>query len=166
MSGLERDLGEVYRLYAEDIYRYVYSLCGNRAVAEDILQETFLRAVKGFGDFRGECSVRTWLIGIARNLYRNHAKRMDNRNLPIDEAILGSAESVEERILEQAQSEQLHRLLHGLEEPYREVFTLRVFAELKFDLIGSLFGKSANWARVTFYRAKEKLITMMKEEDV
>lgn len=163
---MKEELDEIYRLYAGDVYRYLFSLCRNEHLAQDLLQDVMLKAVTGFDKFRGDSSVKTWLFTIAKNLYLNHVKRADNRNLPIEEEVLRSEDNLEERIMDQSQALHIHRLVHSLDDPYREVFTLRVFAELKFDDIGAVFGKTGNWARVSFYRAKEKILSMMKEEQI
>ncbi|MBR6984865.1 MAG: sigma-70 family RNA polymerase sigma factor [Ruminococcus sp.] len=163
---MKEELDEIYRLYAGDVYRYLFSLCRNEHLAQDLLQDVMLKAVTGFDKFRGDSSVKTWLFTIAKNLYLNHVKRADNRNLPIEEEVLRSEDNLEERIMDQSQALHIHRLVHSLDDPYREVFTLRVFAELKFDDIGAVFGKTGNWARVSYYRAKEKILSMMKEEQI
>ena len=163
---MKEELDEIYRLYAGDVYRYLFSLCRNEHLAQDLLQDVMLKAVTGFDKFRGDSSVKTWLFTIAKNLYLNHVKRADNRNLPIEEDLLRSEDNLEERIMDQSQALHVHRLVHSLDDPYREVFTLRVFAELKFDDIGAVFGKTGNWARVSYYRAKEKILSMMKEDQI
>jgi len=163
---MKEELDEIYRLYAGDVYRYLFSLCRNEHLAQDLLQDVMLKAVTGFDKFRGDSSVKTWLFTIAKNLYLNHVKRADNRNLPIEEEVLRSEDNLEERIMDQSQALHIHRLVHSLDDPYREVFTLRVFAELKFDDIGAVFGKTGNWARVSYYRAKEKILSMMKEDQI
>lgn len=165
VKSMNKELDEIYRLYAADVYRYIWGMCRNETLAADILQDTMLKAVTGFDKFRGESSVKTWLFGIAKNLYLNHVKRSDNNNLLLDEAVNQSGESLEERFGDTEQAMHIHRLLHRLEEPYKEVFSLRVFAELKFDDIGGIFGKSGNWARVTFFRAKEKILDLLKSEE-
>ena len=163
---MKEELDEIYRMYAGDVYRYALSLCRSEHLAQDLLQDVMLKAAENFDKFRGDCSVRTWLFSITKNLFLNHVKRAENRNLPIEEDVMVSRDSVEDRILDSAQALEMHRLVRSLDEPYREIFTLRIFAELKFDDIGAIFGKTGNWARVTFYRAKEKLIDMMKEESI
>ena len=163
---MKEELDEIYRLYAGDVYRYLFSLCRNEHLAQDLLQDVMLKAVTGFDKFRGDSSVKTCLFTIAKNLYLNHVKRADNRNLPIEEEVLRSEDNLEERIMDQSQALHIHRLVHSLDDPYREVFTLRVFAELKFDDIGAVFGKTGNWARVSYYRAKEKILSMMKEDQI
>lgn len=163
---MKQEFEEIYRLYAEDVYRFLLKLCRNEAIAMDILQDTMLKAITSIDKFKGKCSMKTYLCTIARNEFLNHQKRSDNRNLPLDEAVLAvREESPEHSILDRMQAMEIHRILHQLDEPYKEIFMLRVFAELKFSDIGSLFGKSENWARVTFFRAKTKIIDMMQNEE-
>ena len=163
---MNNELDEIYRLYAGDVYRFALRLCHNEALAQDILQDTMLNAVKSIDKFDGKCSLKTYLCTIARNLYFNHLKRADNRNLPLDEALdLSSDNSMEQQALDRLDALRIHKALHKLDEPYKEVFTLRVFAELKYSDIGALFGKTDRWARVIYFRAKEKIIAIIQEED-
>lgn len=159
------EFDEVYRLYAGDVYRYIFSLSHNEALAKDIMQNTMLKAFTTADKFRGECSIKTWLFGIAKNEYLNIIRRAENKNMPLDETINISGENIEHRFNDRFQAIAIHRILHELDEPYKEIFSLRVFAELKFADIGDIFGKSENWARVTFYRAKEKIIKLLKEQE-
>lgn len=164
---MKQEFEEIYRLYAEDVYRFLLKLCRNEAIAMDILQDTMLKAITSIDKFKGNCSMKTYLCTIARNEFLNHQKRADNRNFSLDEAFnAAQEESPEHRILDRMQAMEIHRILHRLDEPYKEIFTLRVFAELKFSEIGSLFGKTENWARVTFFRAKAKIIELMQEEQL
>ena len=163
---MNNELDEIYRLYAGDVYRFALKLCRSEALAQDIVQDTMLKAVKSIDKFDGKCSLKTYLCTIARNLYFNHLRRADNRNLPLDEAIGVSSEiSVEQRTMDKLRAQQVHKALHRLDEPYKEVFTLRVFAELKYSEIGALFGKTDSWARVIYFRAKEKILAIVEKED-
>ena len=155
---------KIYELYAADVYHYALSLCMNETEAKDILQNTMLKAFTHYDKFRGECSVKTWLFGIAKNEFLNNAKRADNNNLPLENASNAFENDIEHKFGDRFQALEIHKLLHNLDDPYKEIFTLRVFAELKFADIGDIFGKSENWARVTFYRAKEKIIQLIKSE--
>ena len=161
---MQEALDEIYRAYAQDVYRFALRLCGDPVQAEDILQETMLRAIVHFECFEGRCSVKTWLCTIARNLFLNQCSRADHGNLSLEDVHADDGALIEERITDRMQEQAIHRLLHDLDEPYKEVFTLRTFAELPFAEIGAIFGKSANWARVTCFRAKEKLLLRMEEE--
>lgn len=152
------DFEDVYRRYFGDVYRYLLRLSGSETVAEDVTSETFLRAMQALPRFRGDCDVRVWLCRIARNTYFSICRDPDN--LPMEEPgeeQRDSAPSPEEETLRREEGQRLRRLLHSLEEPYREVFLWRHYGGLGFREIGQLFGKSENWACVTYHRARGKL---------
>lgn len=159
---MSEDFNEIYRLYAKEVYRYILSLCRDTVLAEDILQNTMLKAFDNIGSFTGGCSVKTWLCSIARNEYFNHLKKADNKNVPLDENTKIEGENPEEKALSKLSAVDILKLVHALEEPYREIFTLRFYGDLKFSEIGEVFGKSENWARVNFFRAREKLAKMLE----
>lgn len=142
-------------------------MCCNEQLAKDILQDTMMNAMLSADKFKGECSVKSWLCTIAKNLYYNHLKRSENRNISLDVMHeTAASQNIEQLISDSETAVQIHQVLHRLEEPYREVLSLRIFAELKFSDIGNIFGKSENWAGVTFYRGKQKLIKMLEEEKI
>ena len=152
------DFEDVYRRYFGDVYRYLLRLSGSETVAEDVTSETFLRAMQALPRFRGDCDVRVWLCRIARNTYFSICR--DSDNLPMEEPgeePRDSAPSPEEENLRREEGQRLRQLLHGLEEPYREVFLWRHYGGLGFREIGQLFGKSENWACVTYHRARGTL---------
>lgn len=162
---MKREFHEIYKKYSSDLYTFILRMCGNEQLAMDILQDTMLKAMTSADSFKGDCSVRTWLYMIARNLWYDHLKKAENRNRSLEEIAEPQAqESIEACFADRDTARRIHHLLHGLEEPYREVFTLRVFAELKFADIARIFGRSENWAGVTYYRAKQKLIQLLKKE--
>lgn len=155
---------EIYRTYNADLYRFILSMTHDEQLALDILQDTMLKAALSIDKFRGDCTVKTYLCAIARNEYSNWCRKNKDRTVPLSEMQdPADPASLPQKVDDHEQSLEIHRLLHQLEEPYREVFLLRVFAELRFSEIGSLFGKSENWAGVTFFRAKKKLLAMMEE---
>jgi len=144
------------------VYRFLLSLCGDERMAEEILSETFYQAYLHIGKFRGECRPETWLCQIAKNtFYREMKKRrrfveFENINR------MESGEDLFEKMSDREQALKIHKHLHDLKEPYREVFMLRVFGELSFKEISDVFNKSESWAKVTFYRAKDKIIMEME----
>ena len=148
------DFEEVYRLYFADVYKYILALSRDEAVAEEVTQETFFKALTAIDTFRGDCQLRVWLCQIARNQYltlcRERKKFTDAEPEPGDSGI-------EEGFADREDARRRHVLLHGLPEPYKEVFSLRTFGELPFSQIGELFGKTESWARVTYFRARQKL---------
>ena len=143
------DFQEIYNMYFTDVYKYVLSLCREPQLAEEITQETFFKAMKNLDGFRGQCRLFVWLCQIAKNTYFSHQGKSSTSFDAEPEA----SQSVEEAILQKETAFEIHRILHHLPEPYKEVFSLRVFGELSFKQIGILFGKTENWARVTYYRA-------------
>ncbi|WP_303788545.1 RNA polymerase sigma factor [Ruminococcus flavefaciens] len=150
---------ELYNDYFHDVYLYIRSLSADEHLAEDITQETFFKAMKSVDSFRGDCDIRVWLCQIAKNLLFTHnkkQKRFTGEEVP--ETVPDNTVRVDELLENSAQSMEVHRVLHTLSEPYKEVFTLRVFGELSFRQIGEIFGKTESWARVTFHRAKLKII--------
>jgi len=147
------DFQEIYDQYCTDVYKYALSLCRDTHLAEEITQETFFKALKKLDDFRGQCRLFVWLCQIAKNTYFSHQARRTVHYAPVPK----EGSSAEEALLRNADSFEIHRILHGLQEPYKEVFSLRVFGELSFRQIGILFGKTENWARVTYYRARIKI---------
>ena len=164
---MEKEFDEIYRLYSADLYRFILGLCKNETTAMDIMQDTMLRAIEHFDRFKGECSIKSYLFTIARNLYLDTLKKAENKNISSDgtEQEFSDGTSFVDKLTDKESALSIHRLLHCLDEPYKEIFSLRVFAELSFREIGDIFGNSENWARTTFFRAKKKLITLMSEEE-
>ena len=145
---------EVYRLYFRDVYRYCLALCRDEETAEEVTQETFFKALNAIDQFDGRCRLYVWLCQIAKNTYFSMQSKKRPDGL---EADIPSGESLEERLLTKESAFEIHRVLHRLEEPYKEVFSLRTFGELPFKQIGELFGNTESWARVTYHRARLKI---------
>ena len=129
------DFQQIFQNFTPVVYRYLLSLCGDDDLAQELTSETFYQAYLHMGKFRGDCKPETWLCQIAK-----HA------------------------LSDKEQALRLHRHLHALSEPYREVFMLRVLGELSFREIGDICGKTESWAKVTFYRAKNKLLEKMEDQ--
>ena len=155
---------ELYRAHADYVYYFILAQCGNTHIAEDITSETFLKAIKAIGKFKGNCDIRVWLCQIAKNTYYTLAKQKKfTAEMPED---LPEAERFELRLIDKTQAFAVHKVLHLLDEPYKEVFSLRLFSELSFAEIGELFGKTESWARVTFHRAKNKLKEAIEHDEM
>lgn len=155
---------EIYIKYFKDVYLYLLKLSGNESVAEDITSETFFKAMKNIDSYRGECSLYAWLCQIAKNTYYTYLNKnkriVDLDESQIDEFVPGvdiSEENKEELLM-------IKKYLHQIPEPYKEVFMWRVFADMKYDEIGRIFGKTANWACVTYHRAKKMITDKLEEE--
>lgn len=156
------DFEEVYHRYFKEVFLYIKSLSRDENIAEEITQETFFKALKTIETFDGSKDIRAWLFTIAKNTYFTHCKK-NKRQINLDSV---KELSVEVQIVNHLMNEEkafiVHQFLHSMKEPYKEVFTLRTFGELPFEKIGRLFGKSAGWARVTFYRARKQITEYME----
>ena len=152
------DMREVYRQHAQTVYKFLLAKTRDEHLAEELTQETFYQAVKSVDRFDGSCKVSVWLCQIAKHLWYQHLRKQ-KRETPLspEELPESPGPSAEERLLEQEGRMDLLRLVHGLPEPAREVVYLRAFGGLSFREIGDVCGKTETWARVTFYRSKEKL---------
>lgn len=150
------EMDSVYRRHAQTVYKFLLAQCHDPDLAEELTQETFCQAVRSVDRFDGRCRISTWLCQIARHLWYAHLRRRD-RELPLEDAALPAVPSAEEAHLADQDRMDLLRRIHALPEPGREVLYLRLFGGLTFREIGSVLGKTENWARVTFYRCKETL---------
>ena len=148
------DFQEVYDLYFRDVYRYALSLCQNESLAEEITQETFYKALQKLDSFDGKGKVYIWLCQIAKNTYISFCRKDKYLDLDTDTTQLPSTGNIEDNFCDQETAFAIHKVLHTLEEPYKEVFSLRTFGELSFKQIAELFGKTETWARVTYHRAR------------
>lgn len=154
---------EVLSAEYEAVYRYILTLCRNDADAQDITQETFLKAIHAAERFQGESSLYTWLCAIGKNVWLNKCKR-DSRECPDGGLNAAPGKSVEQWVEEKDMSLHIHRVLHGLKDPYKEVFSLRVFGQLSFAEIAGLFSKTESWARVTYHRARKMITETLRKE--
>ena len=160
------DFEQVYQTYFKSVYRYIRRLSGDEQLAEEITSETFVQVMRSIGTFRGDCDLRVWICQIAKNTYYTHLKKQ-NRITALDEeawlALADPAAPVEERLDAKEDAQRIRALLHDLPEPYKEVFMWRTLGELSFAEIGALYGKTANWACVTYHRARQQIKTGMEE---
>jgi len=146
---------KVYQEHARTVYRYLYSLTHDEDLSEELTQETFYQAIRSIHRYDGSCKISTWLCSIAKNQLQVY-----RRKHPIMEEWTGddlSAPSAEADVMLEAERIEILKKLHGCPEPYREILYLRLFGNLSFKEIGEILGKTENWARVSYYRGKEKL---------
>lgn len=149
------DFEVIYSQYFADVYKYALSLCRNETLAEEITQETFFKALKSIDKFKGDCKIRVWLCQITKNTYFSLCQK--NKHITDESHEENEGECIEQKLINSETVWEIHKTLHFLDEPYKEVFSLRVFGELSFLQISELFSKTESWARVTFHRAKIKL---------
>lgn len=151
------DMSEIYQDHARTVYKFLLSQTHDPDLAEELTQETFYQAVRSIDRFDGGCKISVWLCQISKHLWYQHLRR-NKREAPMPEEIPEvPAPSAEEGVLAQEGRLALLRLIHGMPPEPREVVYLRAFGGLSFREIGDVMGRTETWARVTFYRTKEKL---------
>lgn len=147
---------EVYEKYYPIVYKYLIKLTKDEVLAEEYAQETFFKALKNIKKYDPDKNMLTWLCTIAKNLFYTDVQK-NKRYTEIEDNMESDEESVADMLIAKEASGEILKVLHKMEEPYKEVFTLRVFGEVSFKQIGDLFEKTESWARVTYYRAKVKI---------
>lgn len=157
------ELENLYKAYFKDVHLYILSLSKDKHIAEDITSEAFIKAIKSIDTFKGDCDIRVWLCQIAKNCYYSYLRKNKKIIYRDEEPEHISETNIEQLIVSKEDSMKIHEILHKLKEPYKEVFSLRVFSELSFRKIGNLFGKSENWACVTYHRARKKIQEEMED---
>ncbi|EOS79615.1 sigma-70 family RNA polymerase sigma factor [Dorea sp. 5-2] len=163
---------DIYKQYNRDVYYFLLSMSGNPELAEELTQETFYRALTNIHRFKGECQLKSWLCQIGKNAYLSWAKKQKHlaaKELE-PEKIQNAAEDFrqtegnpETQCIRKDETLSIYRILHLLDEPYKEVFILRILGELSYKEIGEIFGRGEGWARVNYHRAKLKIQEMIKE---
>ena len=153
------DIEKLYKEHAKAIYKYLMCLTNDSDLSEDLTQETFYQAAKGIDKFRGNCKISVWLCQIAKYLYYNHVKKQRIKEIPLDDLqdYWRDSENVEKTIVDKISLEEVFKQINNLDSTTKEVIILRVKGGLSFKEIGDIFNQTENWARVTFYRGKQKL---------
>ncbi len=152
-----QNIEEIYKMHSNTVYKYLFCLTDNEDLSEELTQETFAIAVKEINKFKGECKVSVWLCQIAKHLWYKELKKKKS-NIPIQEIEnLQEAKTVEDIVFEKEDKLKLFKNIQKLDEKSRELIYLRMIGNLDFTEIGEILGKTANWARVNFYRAKQKI---------
>ncbi len=153
----------IYSKYSPRVFRYLISIGADVISAEEITAETFYRAYINFDKFRGESKIETWLCAIAKNEYFKDCKRKAKTTKMEKLDCLPDISNLFDQLLDKEQATAIYRIVREMANPYKEVFLLRILDELSFKEISSLFGKSESWAKVTFFRAKIKILEKLEE---
>ena len=151
------DYEKLYNSYYMQVYSYAVALTKNLEQAEEIAQHTFVKALSSKVGYKGKSSELTWLCSIAKNLYYDELRRNQRLSSLGEKLHISSEVDIEQVVSDSDMAFRIHLVLHKLDEPYKEVFQLRVFGELSFSQIATIFGKTESWARVTYHRAKLKI---------
>lgn len=146
---------EIYKMYSRKVFLFLLSKTNNEDIAEELTQETFFQAVQCIDKFKGNSSILTWLCGIAKNVWLKDLRKRQ-KTVSIEDSIPEITNK--EHMDVQWEQKEILQLIHGMDEPVREVMYLRLISNLTFAEIGEIIGKTENWTRVTFYRGKQKIV--------
>ena len=162
-----QDMDSIYIKYGKMLYKYVFCLTGNEDITEEIVQETFLVAVKDINKFRNECKISTWLCQISKYIwYKKLKKEKLKKEIPLSilENTLYIEETIEENFLNKEKKIQLFKKLQNLDEDTKNVMYLRIFGNFEYSEIAEIMNKTSNWARIVFFRGKQKLKEDLENE--
>ena len=154
-----QDMEQIYEQYFQTVYKYLFCLTRNSDISEELTQETFYRAVKKIHTFKGDCKISVWLCQIAKNLWYDECRKNRKNLKPSEDTFfeIQDTDMTEEKVIQNEEKMVLYKKLQKLDEKTREVIYLRITGELSFKEIGTILNQTENWARVTFYRGKQKL---------
>lgn len=161
------DMNQIYEEYAEIVYGFILRMCHDEHLAQDLLQDTFLKAIENIDTFNQKCKLTTWLCQIAKNTYFDHLRKIKKyADVTLESEVVCDKNVVPEEVFVAKENEQeIHLLIHKLPEPYKEVFLLRFYAGLSFKEIARIFGKSEVWGRVTYLRGKDMLLEFLQKDN-
>ena len=160
LDELEKMCNQHYKY----VKSYALSLCLNETLAEDITQETFYNAIKKIDTFKNDCKIETWLCSIAKNIFLNLKRKKQTENI-LDYPNLVADSNIEENVIKDENVKRILAEAVKLETPYKEVFYMKSLGDMPYSTIADVFGKTENWARVTYFRAKKQIEERMSSDE-
>lgn len=162
MQNIEKMCEEYFNI----VYKYLFCITQDEEISKDLAQDTFYIAIKDINKFREECPINLWLCKIAKNLWYKYLRQeYKKKSINIEELDITDQANIEESFLDKEEKLTIYKYMKKLNDKERKVISLRVSAELSFKEIGDILGKNETWARVSFYRGKEKLKNLMREDN-
>ena len=159
-----QDIEEAYKMHSRTVYKYLFCLTKNEEISEDLTQETFAIAVKEINKFKGNCKLSVWLCQIAKHLWYKQLKKNKKVNIGELDENIPDINTIDDLAFKDEEKIWILKQMQKLDQKEREVLYLRSFGNLNFNQIAEVLGKTPNWTRVVFYRAKQKL-KEVKEND-
>lgn len=158
-------IGEIYKENAKIVYSFLFSYTQDAMLSEELTQETFLKAIKSIHRYNGKCKISVWLCQIAKHLlFQEWGKRGKIKNVSYDENLDIRLDSTEDIVISNENKKRIYKIIQSIDNPYKEVLYLRLTGDLSFKEIGEILERSENWARVTYYRGKSKVIRRLNDE--
>ena len=137
-------------------------------MSEEIVQETFEVAIKNIDKFKGDCKISTWLCQIAKYIWYKtlkKEKKVDNISFKELENVIVSSKVLEEEVLDKQEKIEVFKKIQKLDEQTRNVMYLRLLGNLDYKEIAEVMDKTPTWARVVFFRGKQKLKEEKENEE-
>lgn len=161
---MSNELEKLYIEYADTVKKFLISITGNIDLSEELMQETFYQAVMSIHRYNGSCKMSVWLCQIAKHRYYDYLKKQKRHKANFSDCDIfdmltlpSKEEPIEDEVIRRDEVKYILKCIKEIYEPYGKVFMLRIYGEMSFREIGKIFGKTESWARVTYYRAKEKI---------
>ena len=153
-----QNIKQIYEEYFETVNKYLFCLTHDNDISEELTQETFYKAVQKINTYKGKCKMSVWLCQIAKHLWYDQCRK-NNKIINVEENLFDvqAPESTENQVISNDEKISLYKKMQKLDEKTREVIYLRITGELSFKEIATILDKTENWARITFYRGKNKL---------
>lgn len=154
-----QNMEQIYEEYFETVNKYLFCLTHDSDISEELTQETFYKAVNKIHTYKGKCKISVWLCEIAKNLWYDECRK-NRKMIKTDQEellVIQAIENLEDTVILNEEKMNLYKKMQSLDEQTREVMYLRITGELSFKEIGIILNKTENWARVTFYRGKQKI---------
>lgn len=166
---MTHQLEDLYKEYFPRIYSFLYRMCADPAVAEELTQETFYQAYLSFHKFKGQSEFYTWLVGIAKHVHLKYLRKTKKEfvEAPLDlvaEVLALDEEQPDKKLEKEFTEKTVQRLIKKLPSKYKDVVMLRVYAEMSFAQVAQTLNISENSAKVIFCRAKKMLAEELKNE--
>lgn len=158
------DIEHLYSEYAQAVLKYLLSLGCDLHTAEDLVQDTFYQAIRSINRYDGTCKISVWLCQIAKHLWYRELERRNKHPIVELSEHIPDEENVVEDMVEQETKKQLKAIIAEFPEKLQQVIKYRIYNNMSFREIGFVLGETENWARVTFYRCKNKIIERWREK--
>lgn len=159
------DIDQIYQDYFTDVYQFLLKLSRNDQIAEELTADTFFKAINKIETFRGQCQMRVWLCQIAKNSYFSYLRKQKSYPSVTLTDTLANHVDIENETIRKETLDSVYKAIDDLQDPYRQVFLLRIMNDLSFKEIGQIMGKNDNWACVTYYRARQKMKQALEVEE-
>ncbi len=158
--------GELYALYAQPIYRYLYSRIGSIAEAEDVTAQTFLVALEHFPKYRHDGYFASWLFSIARSKAMDYFRQRRNETLLDETERFAVNSNLLQQVIDMERVTALSKLIHTLSFDEQELIRLRYVADLRFAEIGQLLNQKEDTVKKTLYRLLARLKDQLENSHV